>query len=397
MIDTILSLQQDEECLPKLIEILIDILWTFSFSTTTNIHETLQKRLDLIRWLKTNINSSSIELSLPSHGILSLIDLHNKILSKILCLFVFFFFKFLIILFIFEDHTTFNHRLSLTTNNFICVFNTDEIYQDLCITFRDRLQIEHQCSVELMTTSTCQSLDSLIQLLDHLSICIFCISTRMKTDNLAHFIHRYLSIQPNPIPILTILIENDCELEGNWLESLNIIDIQLIHQEIGRYFDHIEDNDIRLPSRTSDASTISQIRNMSPDDIRNQSRNYMNCPVPYWSPDDVTEWCEGTQGNFESLHPLVMRLNGSALVQLAEILSIEPASMYHSLNDELLQRTGSSVPLTEYVSLQSELQNLLLQKQTQQLLLSTATTPDDSNKSTYRKRRWRKSRLCTIL
>lgn len=219
----------------------------------------------------------------------------------------------------------------------------------------------------------------------------------MKTDNLAHFIHRYISLQPNSIPILTILIENDCELEGNWLESLTIVDIQSIHNEIRRQLDQIEDSDVRLPSRTSDASTISHIRNMSPDDIRNQSRNYMNCPVPYWSPDDVTEWCEGTQGSFETLHPLVMRLNGSALVQLAEILSIEPASMYHSLNDELLQRTGASVPLTEYVSLQSELQHLLLQKQNQQLILSTATTPDDSNKSSYRKRRWRKSRLCTIL
>ena len=36
--------------------------------------------------------------------------------------------------------------------------------------------------------------------------------------------------------------------------------------------------------------------------------------------------------------------------------------MYHSLNDELLQRTGSTVPLTEYVSLRSELQTITLRK-----------------------------------
>jgi hypothetical protein len=220
----------------------------------------------------------------------------------------------------------------------------------------------------------------------------------MKTDNLAHFIHRYISLQSHIIPILIILIENNCELEGNWLESLTIVDMQSIHHEIRRHLVQIEDNDVRLPSRTSDASTISHIRNGSFDELRNQSRNYMNCPIPYWSPDDVTEWCEATQGSFETLHPLVMRLNGSALVQLAEILSIEPASMYHSLNDELLQRTGASVPLTEYVSLQSELQHLLLQKQNQQLVMSTTTTPDDdNNKNSYRKRRWRNSRLCTIL
>jgi len=220
----------------------------------------------------------------------------------------------------------------------------------------------------------------------------------MKTDNLAHFIHRYISFQSHTIPILIILIENNCELEGNWLESLTIVDMQSIHHEIRRHLVQIEDNDVRLPSRTSDASTISHIRNGSLDELRNQSRNYMNCPIPYWSPDDVTEWCEATQGSFETLHPLVMRLNGSALVQLAEILSIEPASMYHSLNDELLQRTGASVPLTEYVSLQSELQHLLLQKQNQQLVISTTTTPDDdNNKNSYRKRRWRNSRLCTIL
>ena len=65
----------------------------------------------------------------------------------------------------------------------------------------------------------------------------------MKTDNLSHFIHRYISLQSHTIPILTILLENECELEGNWLESLSIIDIQSIHNEIRRYLDQIEDND----------------------------------------------------------------------------------------------------------------------------------------------------------
>ena len=104
-----------------------------------------------------------------------------------------------------------------------------------------------------------------------------------------------------------------------------------------------------------------------------------------------------TQGSFETLQPLVMRLNGSALMHLAEIISIEPASMYHSLNDELLQRTGTSVPLTEYVSLQSELQHLLVQQQNTCSITSSATTCNDINKSNTRRKRKKKSRLCTIL
>jgi hypothetical protein len=284
------------------------------------------------------------------------------------------------------------------TNHLICLINADESHQELCLTLHDRLQLEQQYSVELITTSSCDSLDSLMHFIDRSSLCVFCASTRMKTDNVSHFIHRYISLQQQSMPILTILIETECELEGSWLESIPIVDIQSIHNDIRRYLDQIEENDVRLPSRTSDASTISHTHNMSPDEIRNQSRNYMNRPVPYWSSDDVTEWCEATQGSFETLQPLVMRLNGSALVHLAEILSIEPVSMYHSLNDELLQRTGSSVPITEYVSLQSELQHLLVQKQNQRMMTSTTTiTADDANKSNYRKKRWKKSRLCTIL
>jgi hypothetical protein len=276
------------------------------------------------------------------------------------------------------------------------MFNFDESHHELCLTLRDRLQIEQQYSIELIITSSCQSLDSLLQLIDRSSLCLFCASTSMKTDNLSHFIHRYLSLQSNSIPLLTIIVEQECELEGSWLEILPIVDMQSVSNEIQRQLDQIEDTDVRLPSRMSDASTNSHTRNMSPDEIRNQSNHYTNRPVPYWSSDDVTEWCEATQGSFETLQPLVMRLNGSALVNLAEILSIEPASMYHSLNDELLQRTGTSVPLTEYVSLRSELQHLLIQRQNQRMTTSIVSNSEDANKSNYRKKRWKNSRLCTL-
>ncbi len=78
LIDTILSLEQDEESLPKLIDVMIELLWTFSFSTTTNIHDTLQKRTDLIRWLKTNLNISTPNIVLASQAILSILDLNNN-------------------------------------------------------------------------------------------------------------------------------------------------------------------------------------------------------------------------------------------------------------------------------------------------------------------------------
>jgi hypothetical protein len=91
LIDTILSLIQDDESLPKLIDVMIELLWTFSFSTSTNIHDILQKRLDLIRWLKTNLNNSSTSnIYLASQAILSISDLNNKTLSNF---FVFFFYN----------------------------------------------------------------------------------------------------------------------------------------------------------------------------------------------------------------------------------------------------------------------------------------------------------------
>ena len=375
LLDTIISLQQDDESLPKLIDVMIELLWTFAFSTSTSIQETLQIRSDINRWLKINLTNSSPSIQLASQAILALIDPNSRLTNKIS-----------------------NSRSSSISNHFVCLLNSDETHQEWCITLRDRLQNEHQYSVELILTPSCESLDSLMYLVEHSFMCIFCASTRMKTDNLAHLVHRFVSLQADGPSISTIFIENDCELEGNWLESLPIVDVQSIHMEIRRVFEQqFEENDLRLPSRTSDASTISHSRVTSPDEMRNQSRNYMNCPVPYWSAEDVSEWCEATQGSFETLQPLVMRLNGSALVHLAEILSIDPASMYHSLNDELLQRTGSTVPLTEYVSLRSELQQLLVQKPNSQILVSPAATPDDSNRTNSRKRRWRNSRLCTML
>jgi hypothetical protein len=193
----------------------------------------------------------------------------------------------------------------------------------------------------------------------------------MKYDNLSHFIYYYLSHQSYSIPQLTVLLEHDIEFDGNWLENISIIDIQSILKEIRRYLNL----QISLPQEINS---------------HNSTHDYMQRSICYWSSDDVNQWCETTQGNFESLRPLVMRLNGPALVHLAEILSIEPASMYHSLNDELVQRTGSTVPLTEYVSLRSELQRLLIEKQNQSMTISSIELHS-------KKKKWRNSRFCIVL
>lgn len=283
----------------------------------------------------------------------------------------------------------------------ICLLYSDEAHHDACLDIRDRLQTKQRYAVELVLTSSCDSLDSFIYQIDRSSLCLFCASPRMKSDNLAHFVQRYMSIQPHSIPLLAVLLEKHSELEGSWMETIPMIDISSLHHEIPRHLDQTEDQEIRLPSRASDATSSSRTNTMSPDEFRPHSRSFMTRPVPHWSPDDVSEWLEATQGNFETLQPLVMRLNGSALVHLAEILSIEPASMYHSLNDELIQRTGTSVPLTEYVALRSELQHLLVQKQNQQqrMMTTPSITPkiDSPINNTYRKKRWKKSRLCNIL
>ena len=83
LVDTTLSLQQDDESLPKLIDVLLDLLWTFSFSQSTTIHEILQKRSDLCRWLTSNLNSSESNIIMGSQAILSILDSATKTLSKI--------------------------------------------------------------------------------------------------------------------------------------------------------------------------------------------------------------------------------------------------------------------------------------------------------------------------
>jgi hypothetical protein len=83
LIDTILSFEQDEDILPKLIEVMIELLWTFTFSSSTNIHDILQKHTNLCRWLKLNINDSIPNIRLPSQTILSILDLNAKISGKI--------------------------------------------------------------------------------------------------------------------------------------------------------------------------------------------------------------------------------------------------------------------------------------------------------------------------
>lgn len=297
------------------------------------------------------------------------------------------------------DRSALNYHTLPHENHLICILNSDENHLDACVSLRDRLQEELGCNVEMIGTSSCQSLDLFIDLIDRASLCIYCLTTRMKTDNLSHFVQRYMSLQANPVPLLSILIEKECEIDGCWLETISNVTNSSIIEQISHYFIRVDTEEVRLPSRISDSSSFNRMNTITPDEGRNQSRNYLNRPVPNWSTEDVSEWCEATQGNFESLQPLVMRLNGSGLVNLAEILSIEPASMYHSLNDELLQRTGTSVPITEYVSLRSELQQLLVQKQNLSMPEIVLPSPrlESTTNNTYKKKRWKNSRLCSIL
>jgi len=93
LIDTILSLEQDDDILPKLIDVIIELLWTFSFSTTTNIHDSLQKRVDLCRWLKKNINNSIPNIRHASQAILATLDLNTKPSCKTFSFFFLFLFQ----------------------------------------------------------------------------------------------------------------------------------------------------------------------------------------------------------------------------------------------------------------------------------------------------------------
>ncbi len=67
---------------------------------------------------------------------------------------------------LFLVQTTLNRRSSIPSNIHICMLYSDESYYELCLKLRDRLQTEQQYSVELILTSTCQSIDSLIHLLN---------------------------------------------------------------------------------------------------------------------------------------------------------------------------------------------------------------------------------------
>ena len=200
-------------------------------------------------------------------------------------------------------------------------------------------------------------------------------------------------MQSHRILLFTTLLEQDCELDGNWLSNIPLITGHSILKQIRRHLKSLDNSEVRLPSRTSDISSgESQRDQLLTDEPQNQSRHYMSSPVANWSSEDVVEWCDGRKGSFDSLQPLMMRLNGAALIHLAEILAIDPASMYYRLNDELLQRAGVSLPLTEYVSLSSELQELLLQQAHQPVAThAVAPTPDSP-----KKKRWKKSRFCTL-
>ncbi|CAF4333135.1 unnamed protein product, partial [Adineta steineri] len=262
LIDTILFVQQDDDIHPKLIDVMIEFLWTFSFNTSTNIHDSLQKRIDLCQWLKMNTSESIPSIRLTSQGLLSTLDLNTKTLNR----------------------STVNRHSSIPTNNLICLINADESHRDLCITLRDRLQIEQQYSVELVLTSTCQSIDSLIHLINRSSLGLFCASIQMKSDNLSHFIHYYMSHQSQKIPMLTILTEQDCEINGNWLENIPVVDKQSILKQIRRYLNQNDDNQL-LQQQTNNSHIQHSINS---DEIHNQSKNYMQRPVSYWSADDVT-------------------------------------------------------------------------------------------------------------
>lgn len=81
-IDTILAVDQEEELLPKLIERLLELLWTLSLSMSNAVGEHIQKRVDLHRWLKSNVKKGKPNIRLPSQAILLLYDPMSKNSSK---------------------------------------------------------------------------------------------------------------------------------------------------------------------------------------------------------------------------------------------------------------------------------------------------------------------------
>ena len=364
-IDTILALEQEEDIIPKLIDELIELLWTLTLSSSTSIHEHLQKRVDLYRWLKSNITDGTPTIRLASQAILSTFDF-----------------------------TATQRRPSANPTVLICMFNADSNYSQLCLTLRDQIQTERQYSVELVLTPVCQTIDSLLHLINRSSVCLFCVTSRMKSDNLSHFIYRYLTVQSSRIPLFTILLERECQVDGTWLLNVPMINKRSILKHVRRQLNGTENPPLRASSRGSDhlSTTESHADQAINDDFQSPSRHFQLAPVAHWTSDDVADWCEASKGSFDSLQPLMVRLNGPSLMHLAEILAIEPASMYYRLNDELIQRTGSSVPLTEYVSLSSELQRLLMQRENQSITTSVVTPSADSTRKSRRKM----NRFCTL-
>lgn len=205
----------------------------------------------------------------------------------------------------------------------ICFISTNEI----CLSIAN----QNEYVIENICTSKCQSTDGLIELLNRLSLCIFFVDIQTKFDNIGQFIYTYLSRQSSKICFLAVFIGNQCDFRNTWLDNLSLSTIDTLEEDIRKHFKFL-------------------------------SSNFLQQPIDSWSTAHVIQWCQTCDGYFPSLYPLVYRLNGRALLHLAEILAIEPATMYHSLNEELLQRTGTTIPLTEYVALRSELQKLTAKK-----------------------------------
>ena len=81
-VDTILSLEHDDDLLGTLMDIMIELLWTFALAPSTAAHEQLKKRADLMRWLKANLADSMPNVRLVSQAILLVLDSKSRSLSK---------------------------------------------------------------------------------------------------------------------------------------------------------------------------------------------------------------------------------------------------------------------------------------------------------------------------
>lgn len=298
------------------------------------------------------------------------------------------------------------------------MFNADESLSQICLSIRDRVQVEKQYSVEFVMTDICQSIDSLVQLIHRSTVCLFCVSSKMKSDNLSQFIYRYCTAQSYRTLLLGIVIERDCQIDGSWINNMTLIKSHSVLRQIRRHLNPLASDRTRPSSRTSDYSSVfSQHDFRIQSDLEQQSTHSTVRLLQQWTNDDVLQWFENRQGQFDSLQPLISRLNGPSLSHLAELLALDPASMYYRLNDELVQRTESTLPLTEYVAFRSELQRLIsedsfiVEELRAAALASSSISPptttttttntikniQNSTKETpLKKRRWKNSRLCIL-